>query len=118
MTTTYSKRLRKEAHAIAAEIGLTLLEGVYLASTGPTYETRAEYRFFRTAGADAVGMSTIPEVIVARHSGLEIFGMSIITNQSNDLGDNCLNDGNDVIVAAQKATMKLSELFKKLIERV
>lgn len=81
MTEVYSRRLREAAHRLAAEMGLTLHDGVYVAETGPTYETLAEYRMYRLLGGDAVGMSTVPEVIVARHSGLEVFGISIITNQ-------------------------------------
>lgn len=115
MTTTYSRRIRKLALQAADHMGIVLQQGVYIAGTGPSYETPAEYRFFATIGADAVGMSTIPEVIVARHSGLEIFGMSIITNQANDLGEDCLNDGQDVIDAANRATQTLSTLFHDII---
>ena len=115
MTTVYSRRLREAAHRIAGEMGFNLCEGVYLASTGPTYETPAEYRYFRTIGADAVGMSTVPEVIVARHCGMEIFGMSVITNEAAALSETCLNDGNDVIVAADRAAGRMTELFTKII---
>ena len=115
MTTVYSRRIRAIAHQQADEMGIKLHEGVYLASTGPTYETPAEYRYFRTIGADAVGMSTVPEVIVARHSGLEIFGMSVITNEAAALSDSCLNDGNDVIIAADRAAERMTELFTRII---
>ena len=115
MTTVYSRRLRETAHRQASEMGINLKEGVYLASTGPTYETPAEYRYFRTIGADAVGMSTVPEVIVARHSGMEIFGMSVITNEAAALSDTCLNDGDDVIRAADQAAGRMTDLFAKLI---
>ncbi len=118
MTTVYSKRLRAIAHEVAGEMGIALREGVYVAGTGPSYETLAEYRYYGAIGGDAAGMSTIPEVIVARHSGLEIFGMSVITNQSNDLDDEHLNDGNDVVIAAEQATEKLSNLFIELISRM
>lgn len=118
MTTVYSKAIRKVACQVAEEMGVSLRQGVYLASTGPTYETLAEYRFYRTAGADAVGMSTIPEVIVARHCGMEIFGMSVITNQANDLSDEVLNDGADVVVQADKAADTLTALFDKIIARI
>lgn len=116
MTTTYSRRIRKIAHEIASTMHVALQEGVYVAGTGPSYETPAEYRFYKTIGGDAVGMSTVPEVIVARHCGIEIFGMSIITNQSNDLSEDCLNDGQDVINAAEKATETLSGMVGKIIE--
>lgn len=116
MTTVYSRRLREVALQEATKMGLTLRQGVYLGSTGPSYETPAEYRFFQTIGADAVGMSTIPEVIVARHSGIEVFGMSVITNQANDLRDDTVNDGDDVVRQADLAAVKLSTLFEKIIE--
>ena len=115
MTMPYSSRLRRRAQSLADQRGLMLQPGVDVGTTGPSFETRSEYRYFATIGADAVGMSTVPEVIVARHSGIEVFGMSIITNQSNSLGEDCLNDGNDVIQAAQRATLTLTSLFKDLI---
>ena len=118
MTTVYSKAIRAIAHDEARAMGIELKEGVYLASTGPSYETPAEYRYFRTIGADAVGMSTIPEVIVARHSGMEIFGMSVITNEAAALSDNCLNDGNDVIVAADRAADRMTELFTRIVSKI
>ncbi len=115
MTTVYSRQLREKAHKKAAEIGINLREGVYVAETGPTYETPAEYRMFRMLGGDAVGMSTIPEVIVARHCGMEIFGMSVITNCAKDLGEDCLNDGDDVVRAADKAADNMTAIFSDLI---
>lgn len=118
MTTMYSSRIRKMAHEVAGTMGVSLREGVYVAGTGPSYETRAEYKMFRMMGADAVGMSTVPEVIVARHSGLEIFGMSVITNCAKDLGEDCLNDGNDVVVAADKAADTMTELFTRIITKL
>ena len=79
MTRPYDPALIQMAESIAAEKEIPLQKGVYIACTGPCYETRAEYRFFRTIGGDAVGMSTVPEVIVARHSSIPVFGMSVIT---------------------------------------
>ena len=116
MTTVYSQSLHKRAHKAAKEIGITLREGVYVAETGPTYETRAEYRMFGLMGGDAVGMSTVPEVIVARHCGMEIFGMSVITNCAKDLCEDCLNDGDDVVRAADKAADNMTRIFKRLID--
>ena len=116
MTTVYSQSLHKRAHQAAKEIGITLREGVYVAETGPTYETRAEYRMFGLMGGDAVGMSTVPEVIVARHCGMEIFGMSVITNCAKDLCEDCLNDGDDVVRAADKAADNMTRIFKRLID--
>lgn len=115
MTNVYSTALRNKAKETAAKMGLTLREGVYVAETGPSYETRAEYRMFRLLGGDAVGMSTVPEVIVARHCGMEIFGMSVISNCAKDLGENCQNDGDDVVKAADKAADKMTEIFKSLV---
>ncbi|MBR1851085.1 MAG: purine-nucleoside phosphorylase [Bacteroidales bacterium] len=116
MTEAYSRRLRNLADATAADMGVALRHGVYVAETGPTYETPAEYRMYRAMGGDAVGMSTVPEVIVARHCGIEVFGMSVITNQANDLGDDCRNDGDDVVRAADRASGTMTTLFTKMIE--
>ena len=117
MTDVYSPRLRREVDRIAVETGMALQHGVYVAGTGPTYETPAEYRMYRTLGADACGMSTVPEVIVARHCGMEVFGMSVITNQSNDLKDGVVNDENDVVLQADRAADRMTALFSQLITR-
>ena len=82
MTEVYSKRLRGVADEAAAERGLAVAHGVYAALHGPSYETPAEIRYLRTIGADAVGMSTVPEAIVARHMGIEVLGISCITNMA------------------------------------
>ncbi len=117
MTRPYDLGLIRRAEEIAAGLGLTLRKGVYLAGTGPSYETPAEYRFFRAAGADAVGMSTVPEVIVARHSDIPVFGMSVITNEAHDdYAEDYFNDGDDVVRAADAATDRMTELFSKMIE--
>ena len=118
MTEVYSRRLRSLAHEEALSLGISLQEGIYVAGTGPTYETPAEYRMYRALGADACGMSTVPEVIVARHSGMEIFGMSVITNQSADLGNGVINDGDDVVRAANHAADSMTALFTRLIEKL
>lgn len=117
MTEVYSPRLRKLVDQIATAQGLELQHGVYVAETGPTYETQAEYRMYRMLGGDAVGMSTVPEVIVARHSGMETFGMSVITNQSNDLGNGVVNDENDVVIQADRAADKMTLLFTQLLNQ-
>lgn len=118
MTQVYSPRLCTLADRLAAEMGLSLRHGIYVAETGPTYETPAEYRMYRMLGGDAVGMSTVPEVIVARHSGLEVFGMSVITNQANDLKDGAVNDENDVVIQADRAADRMTALFSRLIEKM
>lgn len=115
MTEPYSLRLRNIAHKVASELKINLRDGVYVAGTGPTYETRAEYKMYRFIGGDACGMSTVPEVIVARHCGMEVFGMSVITNQSADLGNGTLNDGDDVVRAADQAADQMTLLFSKII---
>ena len=116
MTRPYDLDLIAKAEEIAAESGIKLKKGVYIAGTGPSYETPAEYKYFRLIGADAVGMSTIPEVIVARHAGIPVFGMSVITNEAHDdYAPDYVNDGHDVVVAADKAADKMTGIFKKLI---
>ena len=98
---------------------MDLKEGVYLAGTGPTYETPSEYKYFRLIGADAVGMSTIPEVIVARHSSIPVFGMSVITNEAHDdYAEDFVNDGDDVVAAANAAADNMTTLFEKLISKL
>lgn len=117
MTRPYEPALMELAEKIAAQAGIPLHRGVYLASTGPTYETPAEYKFFRTIGADAVGMSTIPEVIVARHSSIPVFGMSVITNEAHDdFAPDFVNDGDDVVRAADAAADKMNFIFSELIK--
>ena len=116
MTRPYDPALIRKAHEIAAKLGWSLHEGVYFGDTGPSYETPAEYRFYRTVGGDVVGMSTIPEVIVARHCGMRVFGMSVVTNEaSGDFADDYENDGEDVVKAADAAASKLTRIFKELI---
>jgi xanthosine phosphorylase len=82
----YDPALRARLHAVAARLGVALAEGVYLATAGPSFETPAEIRAFRTLGADAVGMSTVPEVILARHCGLRVAAVSAITNLAEGMG--------------------------------
>ena len=119
MTRPYDPKLRKMAFEIAAGLGYSLKSGVYFASSGPSYETPAEYKYFRLIGADAVGMSTIPEVIVARHSDIPVFGISVITNEAHDdYAEDFANDADDVVVAADAAADKMTAIFTQLIERL
>lgn len=110
MSKAYDSEYRKKAIATARKRGLTLKEGVYMGFSGPTYETPAEVRFARTAGADAVGMSTVPEVIVAVHSGLRVLGISCITNLAAGMQQN-LNHAEVV-----ETTERVKESFKTLVK--
>ena len=119
MTRPYDPALMKLALQIAQEEEITLKQGVYVGGTGPSYETPAEYKYFRIIGGDAVGMSTIPEVIVARHAGIPVMGISVITNEAHDeYAEDYQNDGEDVVVAADAAAGKMTRLITKLIERM
>ena len=117
MTCAYDLELIGKAQKIAAEMGVRYHKGVYFGNPGPTYETPAEVRFYRLAGADVLGMSTIPEVIVARHCGMRVFGMSVITNKCNtDNTPHNFNDGDDVVRAADAAADRMCGIFTRLIE--
>jgi purine-nucleoside phosphorylase len=118
MSEPYSRRLRSIALETAKNLGMEIREGVYVGVTGPTYETLAEYRAYRIMGGDAVGMSTVPEVIVARHSGMEVFALSVITDQANDLGNGTVNDENDVVLQADKAAERMTRLFMGIIKEL
>ena len=116
MTRPYDPALIRAAEKIAAESGIELKKGVYLAGTGPSYETPSEYRYFRMIGADAVGMSTIPEVIAARHASIPVLGMSVITNEAHDdYAEDYVNDGDAVVAAADAAADRMSLIFERLI---
>lgn len=115
MTDPYSARLRELVGVVAQELGVGLRRGVYLGSTGPTYETRAEYRFFGSIGADACGMSTVGEVIAARHASVEVVGFSIITNVAQAVE---VNSHAEVTAAAAAAASRLTLLIKRCIPRL
>lgn len=119
MTRPYDPKLIAMAEEIGRVKGIALKKGVYLAGTGPSYETPSEYKYFRLIGADAVGMSTIPEVIVARHSSVPVFGMSVITNEAHDdYAEDFENKGDDVVRAADAAADRMTVIFTTLIERL
>lgn len=119
MTRPYDPSLIRMAEKIAAEKGIALQRGVYVACTGPCYETPAEYRYFRLIGADAVGMSTTSEVIVARHSSIPVFGMSVITDVAPASDDEeYVTDGDAIVKAADSAADKMTCIFKRLIEKL
>jgi len=113
MTEAYSRRLRVLAHEAARAEGFVLEEGVYLATTGPSFETPAEIRAFRALGADLVGMSTVPETIVARHSGLEVLGISCVTNLAAGIGSTHLSH-EEVFEAGSRVQHRLAKLFERL----
>lgn len=102
MSYTYTPALRKEAEEAAARLGIGLRKGVYLAVTGPSFETPAEIRAFRTLGADAVGMSTVPEVIAASHCGLQVLAFSLITNMAAGVLDQKLTEEEVIEIGAKK----------------
>ena len=119
MTRAYDRRLIALAKEVAGDQGVELKEGVYVGGTGPSYETPSEYKYFRLIGGDAVGMSTVPEVIAARHAGVPVFGISVITNEAHDdYAEDFVNDGNDVVEAADKAADKMTALIREMIERL
>lgn len=118
MTRAYDRELITKAKAISQELGISVKEGVYVGLTGPSYETPAEYAFWGKVGGDAIGMSTVPEVIVARHAGIRVFGMSVITNEGYHFADDFVNDAQDVIDAANAASEKMGRIFSELIRQL
>ena len=117
MHEAYSRTLIEQAREIAKEKGIKVQEGVYLATQGPTYETPAEYKMFRTWGADAVGMSTVPEVIVANHCGIRCFGMSVITDLGVE-GKIVEVSHEEVQKAADAVQPLMAEIMREMINRV
>ena len=117
MTEAYSKRLRALADDVARVQGLRIGHGVYVAVHGPSYETPAEIRFLRTIGADAVGMSTVPETIVARQMGIEVLGLSCITNAAAGVLPQPLNH-HEVMEVARQVRGVFAGLLEGIIERL
>lgn len=114
MTEAYSHRLIDLADQVADEKGIRVMHGVYVGTAGPTFETPAEYEYFRIIGGDAVGMSTVPEVIVANHAGMKVFGVSVIT----DLGGKDVTDvptHEEVQKAAEAAQPNMMEIIKGVV---
>jgi purine-nucleoside phosphorylase len=117
MTEVYSKRLRAIADDVAREIKLSIEHGVYIAVHGPSYETPAEIRAFRTMGADAVGMSTVPEAIVARQMGIEVLGLSCITNMAAGVLPQPLHH-DEVMETARRVRGQFIALLEGIIGRL
>lgn len=115
MSEPYDRRLIALADEVAASLGLSLRHGCYLGNSGPSYETQKEYGFYRTAGADAVGMSTTPEVIAARHMGLPVFGLSVITNMGLE-GHKATHE--EVQREGQKAQRTMTRLIVGMLEKM
>ena len=117
MTEAYDPGLMAEADTVASNLGIRLMHGVYVGTPGPTFETPAEYEYFRVIGGDAVGMSTVPEVIVANHAGMRVYGISVIT----DLGGNDIKEvptHEEVQLAAQKAQPNMLAIIKGLVASI
>lgn len=117
MSKSYTPALRELAKKAAAKLGMSLHEGVYCACTGPSYETPAEIRAFRILGADTVGMSTVPEVIVAGHCGLPVLAISLVTNMAAGVLDQPLS-GDEVIEIGNKKSAELQALVAEIIHEL
>lgn len=117
LSNAYSPALRAIAKEVAKEENIDLQEGVYVFLSGPTYETPAEICMIRQLGGDAVGMSTAPEVIVAVHSGIEVIGISCLTNMAAGILEEPLNH-DEVVATSEKVKVKFSTFIKSLLERI
>ncbi len=115
MSDAYSEKFLQMAEKIASENNIKVQKGVYVGTQGPTYETPAEYKYFRIIGGDAVGMSTIPEVIVARHSGMNLFAVSVITDMWHE-GNPVKVSHEEVLEAANSAQHKMTLIMKELLK--
>jgi purine-nucleoside phosphorylase len=117
LTSVYTPAYLEAAHEVAREIGVVLSEGVYMALRGPSYETPAEIRMMRKLGADAVGMSTVPESIVARHCGMSVLAISCITNVAAGMTAAEINH-NEVMEVGERAGKQLAELIVRVVPRL
>ena len=116
MSEPYSRKMLLKAKELANTLGITVHDGVYLGLQGPTFETLSEYKMVKLLGADCVGMSTVPEVIVARHMDLETFGLSVITDMGNEESIESITH-EEVLEAAKSAEPQVRRLIKELIEK-
>ena len=117
MSEPYKKHLIQKAKAIAVAHNFDVKEGVYVAVTGPTFETRAEYRLIHVLGADVVGMSTVQESIVANHMGMEVFAISVVTDVGIREEENIITH-EEVLEAAKQAEPKMATIFKELVAAI
>jgi purine-nucleoside phosphorylase len=117
MSQAYDPDLRRLAQRLAAESRIRLHEGVYVCLAGPSFETPADLRFLRMVGADAVGMSTVPEVTVARHSGMHVLGISGISNKAN-LDGNTVTSHEEVLQAGKMIVPKLETLIRGVLRQL
>lgn len=117
MTAAYDRRFREMAVGEGNRLGMGMYEGVYAAVAGPSYETPAEIRYLRTIGADLVGMSTVPEVIAARHSGIRVLGISCVTNAAAGILDQPLNHV-EVLETAERVKGQFIDLLKAVLPRI
>jgi len=117
MSEPYSKRLRQKAQQLAEQLGIRVQDGVYMGLQGPTFETLSEYRMVKALGADCVGMSTVPEVIVARHMDMEVLGISVITDMGDEDNIDEVNH-NEVLKAAQAAEPQVRHLISTLLQQL
>lgn len=115
MHNAYDRELIEKATTLAEQLHIKLQYGVYVADTGPSFETPAEYHFLRVIGGDAAGMSTVPEVIAARHMGLKVFGVSVITNIAQSYTK---NTHEDVQAVGRRASNQMAVIFKELIKQL
>lgn len=115
MTCPYDLQLQAKMLDIAKAQGVKLQRGIYVSCTGPTYETPAEYAYYASMGADNVGMSVTPEVIIARHAGIRVLGMSVITDIAHEATDDYITDENEIVRQADLASRKMTGLFRALV---
>ena len=117
MTEVYSKKLRSLAREEGKRLGINVIPGVYACLPGPSYETPAEIKMLQTLGADVVGMSTVPEAIVARHAGMDVLAFALVTNAAAGVSATPISH-HEVLEAGKKATPMLGKLIRRVVLRI